>query len=66
VGHGGHVDAVGDEHVEHGVDGQAPGDLDRNGPDARDLAQFAALDVTADEGGMVDPDVDGGPGPAAP
>ena len=60
VGHGGDVHAVGDEHVEHRVDGESTGDLDRNGSHAVDLAQFAPFHVPAHQGGVVDPHVHGG------
>ena len=47
--------ALGDDQLEHGVAEQAPGRLDRDRPEARDLAQLVALDVAAPERLDVEP-----------
>ncbi len=62
VGHGHHVDTLGDQGLEHGVAGPRPGRGHGDGTDARNLAHFVAFDVAPDQRGVVDPHVHRGSG----
>src|SRR5581483_10385216 len=62
VGHGRDLDALGDDDLEDGVGGHAAGDGDGDGAHPGDLALFLVDGVAADEGVVVDEDVDRGLG----
>ena len=62
VGHPGDVDPVGDQDAQDRVDRQTPCHLDRDRADPGDLAELSRLDPAADQRGVVDTDVDHGPG----